>query len=52
MTVLVSLISDYGWPAVAAAALIYVLVRSEIHIYYPGCNRKRQMPPSRHLRKP
>jgi hypothetical protein len=27
---------------VAAAALIYVLVRSEIHIHYPGRNRKRQ----------
>ncbi|NYF91509.1 hypothetical protein HDF08_003611 [Edaphobacter lichenicola] len=42
MTVLASLISDYGWPAGAAAALIYVLMRSEIHIHYPGRTRKPQ----------
>jgi hypothetical protein len=42
MTVLVSLISDYGWPSVAAAAVIYVLIRSEIRIHYPGRNRKSQ----------
>ncbi len=41
MTVLASLISDYGWAAVATAAVIYVLVRSEIRIHYPGRNRKR-----------
>jgi hypothetical protein len=32
--------SDYGWPAVAGAAVVYVLLRSEIRIYYPGRNRK------------
>jgi hypothetical protein len=42
MTVLASLISDYGLPAVAAAAVIYVLVHSEIRIHYPGRNHKRQ----------
>jgi hypothetical protein len=42
VTVLASLISDYGWSAVAAATLIYVLVRSEIRIHYPGRDRKRQ----------
>ena len=42
MTVLASLISDYGWPTVATAAVVYVLVSSEIRIYYPGRNRKRQ----------
>jgi hypothetical protein len=40
MTTLASLISDYGWPAVAGAAVVYVLLRSEIRIYYPGRNRK------------
>jgi hypothetical protein len=42
MTALASLISDYGWPSVSAAAVIYVLVRSEIRIHYPGRNRKGQ----------
>lgn len=42
MTVLASLISDYGWPTVASAAVIYVLVRSEIRIHYHGRNRKGQ----------
>jgi hypothetical protein len=39
MTVLASLISDYGWAAVATAAVIYVLVQSEIRIHYPGRSR-------------
>ncbi|MGA8673115.1 MAG: hypothetical protein WB679_24790 [Terracidiphilus sp.] len=42
MTVLASLISNYGWPAVASAAIIYVLVRSEISIRYPGRDRRDQ----------
>jgi hypothetical protein len=40
MTILTGLISDYGWPAVAGAAVLYVLLRSEIRIYYPGRSRK------------
>ncbi|WP_433985251.1 hypothetical protein RBB78_24930 (plasmid) [Tunturiibacter empetritectus] len=40
MTTLVSLISDYGLPLVAGAAVVHVLLRSEICIHYPGGNRK------------
>jgi hypothetical protein len=40
MTVLASLISNYGLSAVAAATVIYVLIRSEIRIHYPGRGRK------------
>jgi hypothetical protein len=42
MAVLTGLISDYGWPAVAGAAVLYVLLRSEIRIYYPGRSRKNR----------
>lgn len=40
MTVLANLISDYGLPVIAAAAVIYVLLRSDIRIHYPGRGRK------------
>jgi hypothetical protein len=34
------MISEYGWPAVAVAAIIFVLLRSEIRIHYPGRRKK------------
>jgi hypothetical protein len=40
MSVLTNLVSDYGWPAVAGAAVIFVLLRSEIRISYSGLKRK------------
>jgi hypothetical protein len=36
MTTLASLISNYGLPVVVGAAVVYVLLRSEIRIHYPG----------------
>ena len=40
MTVLVHLISDYGLPVVASAAIIFILLRSDIRITYSGRKRK------------
>jgi hypothetical protein len=38
MTDLASLITTYGWPAVVVVVVVYVLLRSEISIRYPGRN--------------
>ena len=43
MTTLASLVSDYGLPVVAGAALVYVLLRSEIRIHYSGRSRKGEL---------
>jgi hypothetical protein len=40
MTVLTRLIANYGWQAVAIAAVIIFLLRSEIRIHYKGRDRK------------
>jgi hypothetical protein len=42
MTALASLISDYGLPAVAGAAIVYILLRSDIRIDYRGRNGKSE----------
>jgi hypothetical protein len=41
MTELVSLISHYGLPTVAAAAVLYILFRGEIQFRYPRSGRKK-----------
>ena len=40
MIQLVSLISNYGWAAVLLAALIFILLRSEIRFRYPRPPKK------------
>ena len=40
MMVLASLISNYGLSLVAGAAVVYVLLRSDIRIHYPGRREK------------
>jgi hypothetical protein len=40
MTALANLISGYGLPVVAGAAVVYVLLRSDIRIHYPGRGNK------------
>jgi len=40
ITQLTSLISAYGLPVVAAAVLLYILPRGEIHFRYPRSGKK------------
>jgi hypothetical protein len=40
MMMVTNLVSDYGWPAVADAAIVFFLLRSEIRISYSGRKRK------------
>ncbi len=40
MTDLAGLVSNYGGQAVTVGVLLWVLIRSDIRIHYPGRNRK------------
>lgn len=40
MTILIHMVSEYGWPAVASAAIVFILLRSEIRITYSGKGHK------------
>jgi hypothetical protein len=35
MTAIVPLIKDYGWPTVAVALLVWIVLRGEINFRYP-----------------
>ncbi len=39
MTDLAGLVSTYGWQAITVAVLLFILLRSDIRVHYPGRDR-------------